>query len=322
MNIKLFTHTDLDGIGCAILALLTFEKVDIEYCNYGDVDNKIKAFVENEDYKNYDYVYITDISISEDLAEFINNTHPSSFKEGFNLPEMFQLIDHHPTALSLNKYYWCCVQIEDDKEKVSGTSMFFKELLSKEYLKDTPMWANDECESLQDFVEVIKRYDTWLWKTKYNDPESKQLNDLFYIYGREEFINKFVFRLKSNQEYLFSNTDMELLQLEARKIKEYIEKKEKEIMIYSIEVNDKSYSTGIVFAEQYISELGNTLAEKLGELDFITIIGSKTISYRGIKDDIDLGLIAKYFGGGGHPKAAGSEIDSSKKLEYINSLFK
>ena len=36
---KLFTHCDLDGIGCAILAYFAFgrDNVDVEYCNYDDV---------------------------------------------------------------------------------------------------------------------------------------------------------------------------------------------------------------------------------------------------------------------------------------------
>lgn len=40
--IKLFTHTDLDGVGCAILAQLAFGKdnVDISYCNYDEIDRK------------------------------------------------------------------------------------------------------------------------------------------------------------------------------------------------------------------------------------------------------------------------------------------
>ena len=39
--IKLFTHTDLDGVGCAILAKLAFgEEVDISYCNYDDINER------------------------------------------------------------------------------------------------------------------------------------------------------------------------------------------------------------------------------------------------------------------------------------------
>ena len=42
-KIKLFTHTDLDGIGCAILAYLAFgrENVDVEYCDYSNVNDKV-----------------------------------------------------------------------------------------------------------------------------------------------------------------------------------------------------------------------------------------------------------------------------------------
>ena len=58
-KIKLFTHTDLDGVGCAILAYLAFgrENVDVEYCNYDDVDEKVETFIEQEElFKSYDKV--------------------------------------------------------------------------------------------------------------------------------------------------------------------------------------------------------------------------------------------------------------------------
>lgn len=43
MKIKLFTHTDLDGVGCAVLAYLAFgyENVDVEFCSYDNVNQKV-----------------------------------------------------------------------------------------------------------------------------------------------------------------------------------------------------------------------------------------------------------------------------------------
>ena len=73
---KLFTHNDFDGVGCAILAKLAFdnefdnELIDIEFCNYGDIDQKV------EEYFNSGLEYqchITDIRISEELASKIEN---------------------------------------------------------------------------------------------------------------------------------------------------------------------------------------------------------------------------------------------------------
>ena len=47
--VKLFTHTDLDGIGCAILAKLAFgDNVNIEYCNYDNINESVKKFINGE----------------------------------------------------------------------------------------------------------------------------------------------------------------------------------------------------------------------------------------------------------------------------------
>ena len=44
--IKLFTHNDLDGIGCTVLARLTFsENVDITYCDYDEVDTLVREYI-------------------------------------------------------------------------------------------------------------------------------------------------------------------------------------------------------------------------------------------------------------------------------------
>ena len=44
--------------------------------------------------------------------------------------------------------------------------------------------------------------------------------------------------------------------------------------------------------------------------------------YRTIKDDIDLGKdVAAQFGGGGHPKAAGSQFDKTLQLQIIQKIF-
>ena len=111
-----------------------------------------------------------------------------------------------------------------------------------------------------------------------------------------------------------------ILEIEQDKINQYISKKKKQVK----EKNILGYKAGVVFAEQYSSQLGNELAKEYTDLDFIAIINtsSQTVSYRGIKDNIDLGKdVAKVFGGGGHPKAAGSQIDEVLLDSFVSSLF-
>lgn len=79
---------------------------------------------------------------------------------------------------------------------------------------------------------------------------------------------------------------------------------------------------GVVFADKYISELGNELCKLNRELDYIAIVNMSTrsVSYRTIKDDVDMDMIAKKYGGGGHPKAAGSKFDVYKLARFLDEL--
>jgi oligoribonuclease NrnB/cAMP/cGMP phosphodiesterase (DHH superfamily) len=83
---------------------------------------------------------------------------------------------------------------------------------------------------------------------------------------------------------------------------------------------------GVVFAEKYFSELGNRLCQMHPEIDFVAMIYmSGTVSYRTVKDDIDIGKdVAKLFGGGGHAKAAGASSlkELPEFLQQGNPWFK
>ena len=71
----MFTHTDLDGVGCSILLQLAYMKyadIDVEYCGYGDIDRKVKKYIVEGEYNNYNITYITDISINKENASLIN----------------------------------------------------------------------------------------------------------------------------------------------------------------------------------------------------------------------------------------------------------
>lgn len=307
---KLFTHLDFDGVGCAILARLSFgDSVDIEFCNYDDINEKVQEFIDSKevDVLTYENVFITDISLKEEVSKQIDICY-----------NHFVLLDHHSTALWMNEYKWCHVNVECLDGKDCGTNAFFNYLL----LNTNSFRENENLSfsSLRKFVETVRRYDTWEWSTKYNDLESKQWNNLLYIYGRDKFITKVLSQL-INGYFLFEPTDYTLLELNQDKIDRYIDKKQNEIIEMYIRDNVNEYKAGVVYAEQYHSELGNTLAKNNPELDFIVIINmSSSMSFRTVKD-IDLGEIAKLYGGGGHKAAAGSQINDAMKYDVAYMLL-
>jgi oligoribonuclease NrnB/cAMP/cGMP phosphodiesterase (DHH superfamily) len=299
--IKLITHNDLDGIGCEVVFKLLYgDKVDVFSVGNNEVNNIVEQSLEELRFGIYEQLFITDLSINEELAEIIN-------KEGLKV----QLLDHHPSATHLNKYSFANVTTHMlDGLKDSGTHLSFIYLLDK--LLNKGLYN----ESLEDFVELVRQYDTWEWKEIFRNEEAKQLSDLLYILGREKFVNDMVHRIKNNEE-LFSRTDKAILKIKQKEIDNYINIKEKELIIKDF----KLYKIGIVMADSYTSELGNILCERHEELDFVAIIKKETVSLRTVKDDVNLTDIAKQFGGGGHPKASGFPLSNVKLNNFINDIF-
>jgi oligoribonuclease NrnB/cAMP/cGMP phosphodiesterase (DHH superfamily) len=311
MKVKLFSHCDLDGVGCGIVGIFAFPDINISYCSYEDMDKIITEFINNKEYLKYDYIYITDLAIRKETVDLINNTHPENFKDNFMLSEMVQLFDHHATSLWMNENFWCKVVVEENGEATCGTSLFYNRLIDKGDLKYN--------KSLFDFTEIVRKYDTWLWSTKYSDTEPKKWNDFLYIIGRKEFIDYATNAIWSNDALMLDSFANKILNIEQKRIDSYVDYKNKSLKAKTV----AGKKAGIVFAESYVSELGNSLANMHPELDFIIMVNpTGGISYRAVKDDIDLGAdIASLFGGGGHKKSAGSELDKKLIDELIDKIF-
>jgi oligoribonuclease NrnB/cAMP/cGMP phosphodiesterase (DHH superfamily) len=322
MKIKLFTHTDLDGVGCAIVANNAFgvESVDVEYCDYNEINKKVKYFFAGVKHDDYDRIFITDISLDVETAKLIN-THPL-VKQG-----KLQLIDHHKTALYLAETYpWAEVRVEesnmfpefDDRDKIlaSGTSLFYKFLRNKNIPK---IRTNPR---LKAFAENVRRYDCWEWNNHYNDTHPKRLNDLLYIIGREKFVDRF----SNNPMTIFTDTEEILLEIEEQRINKYILQKKQDVVTEFVEIDDKKYHIAYVFAESNTSILGNEIAKDYnGYVDFVAIIdiSRNKVSLRGIHSFPRLGLdIASHFGGGGHDNSAGFEFDVSLSHSLFKKVFK
>lgn len=303
--VKLFTHTDLDGVGCAILAMLAFgDNVEIDYCNYNEINDKVKDFLDVE-LVLQDMCHITDISISEEIARDID--------EGIDRNQ-FYLLDHHPTALELNKYKWCKVTVEDifTGLKTSGTELYYNWLVENGYL--------DKSDVLDVFVKLVRNYDTWRWPTLGDAGLiCKQVNDLLYLYGREKFITWCMSQIHDSTFPALYAADKLVLDLKQKEIDDYVESKDKQHFTSPM----RGKVCGFVFAEKYFSELGNRLCKLHPEIDFVAMIDMNgTVSYRTVKDDIDLGKdVASLFGGGGHPKAAGSRFSDEVKMKLIENIF-
>lgn len=303
-KIYLFTHTDLDGIGCAVLAKYAFhdDVLQIEYCDNGEVDEKILRFLSDTTAKGI--CCITDISMSEKVAELIEADNGKRVE--------FHLLDHHPTAEFLNRYKWAdVVEAHQNGMRICGTELFYEWLIKNGYLEDKP--------EIRKFVNLVRDYDTWRWAELGEEGKiCKQVNDLFYLYGKDEFITQCLSQIKQKIFPYLTLENRAALKAEQKNVDHYVEEKNETITAMRLQ----GYDCGLVFADRYFSELGNRLAIMHPELDIIVMIDMDgIISYRTVKENINLGEFARAYGGGGHAKAAGSQFTSKEVISQIVQII-
>ncbi|WP_096200655.1 DHH family phosphoesterase [Bacillus sp. FJAT-45350] len=299
---RLFTHNDLDGVGCGIVAKLAFgDNVDIRYNSVTGLDFQVERFLEkgNKD----DYLLITDLSVNKNNEKRINDF---VLKGG-----QAKLIDHHKTALHFNDYNWGNVKVEyEDGRQTSATSLLYEYFLSRNEIQSSP--------ALEQFVEQVRQFDTWEWD-KNENIDAKRLNDLFFMISIDEFEERMIHRIKNNDQFSFDEFEKKLLDLEEEKIERYVRRKRREMVQTFI----SEYCTGIVHAESYHSELGNELGKESPHLDYIAILnlGGKKISFRTIHDHVDVSEVANKYGGGGHAKAAGCSLTTGAYEYFVAKPF-
>ncbi|MGG0670575.1 oligoribonuclease [Lederbergia citrisecunda] len=299
---KLLSHNDLDGVGCGILAKIAFGKqVRVRYNSVSGLDREVEWFLENEDKETF--LFITDLSVNEENENRIE----AFYQDGGKI----QLMDHHKTALHFNEYKWGHVVVEDDEGKLtSATSLFYEYLVTHQLIEPS--------ESIAEFVELVRQYDTWEWE-KNNNQYAQRLNALFFLMTIEEFEDTMISRLLSDDHFHFDEFEKKILDMEEDKIERYIRRKRREL----VQLQAGDHFAGIVYAESYHSELGNELGKEYPHLDYITIlnIGSKRVGFRTIHDHIDVSEVAGQFGGGGHAKASGCSLTKDAFQQFVLDTF-
>jgi nanoRNase/pAp phosphatase (c-di-AMP/oligoRNAs hydrolase) len=174
------------------------------------------------------------------------------------------------------------------------------------------------------FVDYVGDRDLWAWKL----PNSREINEYFF----ENYTLEPTKLDEITQLITWSPEQKNQIIQEGASILKYKKKQLDLASSRSIEsvmrVNDFEYKVWLgttTTADR--SDLGNILANKLLSSGFLPdfsavwVYEPKSnewwISLRGHKNSPDLSVIAKQFGGGGHPKASGITIKAPKTLRDI-----
>lgn len=295
----IFHHSDLDGMGVKIVAIRAAQLQDMEYetfkCNYTDVNEIVRQRL-SEDLSDVYEIIIGDISVDPETAVLLDKVCKENIIS-------LTLRDHHATANHLNQYEWSFVSEHLDGVPYCGTWL-------------VAQTVPEVLEEFEAFIQTVDDWDTWKW-VKNGNNTAKDLNALFQVIGEERF-TEYILRLYegtiSDPIQLFNSWAASIV--EAHDL--FVEKTAKNCessmwtMELKVPLKQHSYKTGVIFANNDLSDIANIILSKHTELDILMIMSyPKTISYRTRKSlDIPLGDLAQMITGkgGGHPQSAGSTI--------------
>jgi len=308
------THIDLDGIVSTINLKNFFDDVFYVQLNYDKINQYFKnvIFEDKCTFKNPDFIFITDISIEEEVL-----------KEAEKRGHVVVILDHHETAYHLNKYENCYV---DEGDMLSGAGV------TLEFIKK----IGYNGEHLDKLNKIANEYDLFLFK---KFPELRK----FTVKGKKrslaEMLNTLYFKFRNKDEFIgrwFDGWGDGFMQYEIDLIKQEQEEANKYLSgivgnpSLEIKLADNKY---LILKNYHIMSLGEYYLDEK-QLDLLIMYDHKRQKFSGRVNDkanINIGKIfqmlnTKYdfvSNGGGHEKAGGGNITSNDHLEkFVDSVVK
>ncbi len=301
MKLILFTHKiDIDGMGSAVLAKLAFCNPEIVFCDTFEIDKKLNDFFENKKIYEFDKIFITDIFPSLEMLKRIESDEKIKSK--------LKVLDHHSTDLQKNEFDFVQIKINDKNGKCCGTTLFLKELEDNFHFLAT--------KAVKMFAELTRRYDTWEWKTIYNDNLPNDLNLLFGAVKIQKYISLMSEKLKFDVPFKFTAEELENIEKRKKQILKGCKTLEKKMEIKDFD----GFKAGVV--HDTVGNFRNEFAEYLKstnhQIDIMLMINHErgTVSIRSINPDADVRPLVIKFGGKAHKNSGGFPI-SDEFLKLI-----
>ena len=321
------THNDSDAVGCALVLSYFHPLWDFQnntyFCAIGRQDKQVDELIhniKNEEEKMPEAIYISDISLSEDTCEMLDE-----FCKTHNI--ILHGFDHHITNVLDEKYDWW----EVSKTPVHRTPTIVTEisatLLMYNHFSQKNEYAYLKPEIIFPVSNLISDYDTWVWKkypSIYNfESVSADIASVVCSILKPEKMFQYMYDhycdgLKKHQETMFPSLFYTLYDIEIVNRDRYLK---------SLHYNTKIFShNGFNFAmfmceNSFVNAAAEYIYNTYEFVDMVIAIYpvTKKLSLRTNRPDIDLGNIAKtYYNGGGHKSAAGGSIESDS--EFVNFL--
>lgn len=322
----LFTHNDLDGAGSAVVYSLANHyhfkngNAKIIYSSNNDIDFKVDDAINAGIINSNTEIIFADICPTKSFLEKMSKKFTD-----------VTVIDHHVSNTYAMDIFPKSKVVVTNKNGLPecGANLLYGYYLCMDiegFYVSSPAFIY-----FQHFVETVRSYDTYEWKST-NNILAKKLQMLFRLLKMEEFVIRMNDRFSNPvgvDEFLITNNAF--ISIEENKLLDVMINNEiAEInRISPDDIIDYKLKDGLTAAVFYapsginISELSYRFLTRYRQYDvFIGLdLSHSTISIRSISDNIDVSKYALELGGGGHQKASGAPISEMLKEEIIKQAL-
>jgi len=319
-NALILHHSsDLDGYGSAVVAL-KFLKEQNDYIdsiqipvNYNSYDFKsIQNTIYNLQKLGEVWIFVLDFSFEEKEMEWLIEKSSKLF-----------WCDHHPTIQKRvnnirEKLITKNIDIFNNFNQYGEQKLFFNfDFNNKQAAIALTWYLLFSNEPIPTFIKHINNADLW----KFDDPKTIYFKEFVYSLEWKNYkfltdllFNNYLTERFNNEEYSLEYIIDDIGKLLSKSKKRQIKSKQKHFIKGYIE----NYSACIInnTNNEINSDVLNYMCKEhnfdISLSYFDDLVNNKKIfSIRSIKENIDVGLIAKKFNGGGHKKAAGFSLSLS-----------
>ena len=320
MIVKLLTHGDLDGAGCAVITKTIFPEAEILAGPAGVADHAIPKIIndlEDSDAKDF-LLIITDLAIS----------NPEIIKEAESRLGVNRLIiiDHHPESQQYEDKPYFYFSSNECATKLYHTIMcahtkLYHTIINAHKIVDQSGSTHLLQKLATEFIPAVDAWDMWRVESDFRQ-RGEDLNRLFWLLGFDKFVESMVTHFTERKD-----SDLSLLKIPINVIYAALEEDEKGKINSGIERTvcyqvDK-LKVGWCVASSHVSRIAERMILAYGlDLAVIYNIEYHSLHIRTVKGSaIHSGKIAKdLVGGGGHLAAAGGRFDytAASKLNFNN----
>jgi len=298
-KVKIFTHTDLDGIAGAALYL---------YCNNLEITNtnivfvepsQIHRYIDSKDLRNSDKVVLIDLGINSDFYNVLINMDLKDIK--------IEWYDHH-----IWEKDWI------DELNARGIKLFIDTKTCASGVVANIL-CNDNIKAIE-FADIVCDIDLWLFRRWESN----------FLYRYIEIEDSDSWRYNALNMFLKTLRDMDfkwLIENSERYVEEYVDKELNELSrlcskIHRIKIN--GIDIAIYIKHHRVpgtSIIGNFVLNRC-KSDIAVIINEKlkSISFRSNRYDVR--DIARRLGGGGHLYASGAPLNINLLQKILFRLSK